>query len=166
MQRTRSLTTKGFKAYKVTIMIALSAFVFTFAGVHIMSGQWFGIIYGIGYPALLVFYWFPSFKRSMQTLKELSYDKKNLYVHEDGYEIQIPFHQVRDVQLVSLDGLYRFRLYHNDQFGKEVMCKPSFWYPFNFKRIDAELERIRSYVRQAHRDFVPENVDERSLPSN
>lgn len=166
MERTRSLTTRGFKIYKMSIMVALSAFVLAFAIVHLRSGQWFGIIYGLGYPALLIFYWFPSFKRSMQTLREVSYDTKNLYVHEEGYEIQIPFHQVRDVQLVSLDGLYRFRLFKENQFGKEVMCKPSFWYPFNYKKIDAELDRIRSYVRRAHREYVPEEVDERALPSN
>ena len=65
-----------------------------------------------------------------------------------------------------MDGLYKFKLYHHDQFGSEVVCKPSIWYPFNYKRIDAELNRIRSYVRKAHREYKEQIVLYRSLTSN
>lgn len=114
----------------------------------------------------MIFYWFPEVRKSIRRIREIAYDKENLYVKEGNYEIQIPFHDVKDIEIMSLDGLYKFKLYHHDQFGDEVICKPSLWYPLNYKKIDAELNRIRSYVRKAHREYKDKIGSDMSLPSN
>ena len=166
MERTRALSIKYVKGYKFLLMSLLTSAVITYAIFSISSGDWLGILIGITYPVLLVVYWYPKMKESIDRIKELAYDDENLYVQEEGYEIQIPFYQVRDIEIMSFDGLYKFKLYHHDQFGKEVICKPSLWYPLNFKRVDAELNRIRSLVRKAHRGYKEQIGVGNALPSN
>ncbi|WP_420578424.1 hypothetical protein [Ekhidna sp.] len=166
MERSKSLTTRAFAIYKITLVVILFLFVGFYAITHIQKGGWFGYLIGFGYPFLVMAYWYPSFLRRIKSMKELSYDSENLYVKEKNYEIQIPYHLVKDVEIVSLDGLYKFKLFQHDQFGDEIVCKPSIWYPLNYKRIDAELNRIRSYVRKAHRVYKEQIGSDRSLPSN
>lgn len=98
-------------------------------------------------------------------IKEVSHDKENLYVKEGTYEIQIPFYQVKDVEILSLDGLYKFHFFHHDQFGKEVICKPSLWYPLNFRKIDKELDQLRFLVRKAHLEYK-DDVNSNALASS
>ncbi len=99
----------------------------------------------------------------MNLLKEISYDSSNLYIHEADYEIQIPYYQVRDVEIISLGGLYKFHLYHSDQFGKEVLCKPSIWYPLNYKKVDKELDRIRAMIKKSHREYNEQIGNDKNL---
>lgn len=133
---------------------------------HLIDGDFFGIAMVVIYLTLMIFYWYPNMGKFLNKIKEVAYDKENLYVKEGEYEIQIPFYEVKDIEILSLDGLYKFKLYHHDQFGDEVICKPSLWYPFNYKKIDAELNRIRSLVRKAHREYTDHTVSNRTLPSN
>ncbi|WP_424960988.1 hypothetical protein [Ekhidna sp.] len=158
-----TLTTKAIKAYKVAtlVLMLLGGGVYLIMGANI-AGVWGVIVYGV----FVIFIIRKFFNETHSKIKEVSYDKESLYVREEGYDVQIPFHQVKDIEIVSMDGLYKFKLYHHDQFGNEVICKPSIWYPFNYKRIDAELNRIRSYVRKAHREYKEQIGSDRSLPSN
>ncbi|MEQ8626024.1 hypothetical protein [Ekhidna sp.] len=166
MERSKSLSIRSVKRYKL-FLIAMVTLFFGFYVIYYtkMSGL-FGILMAIIYVGLMVFYWYPNIGKFLRKIKEVSYDNENLYVREGDYEIQIPFYQVKDIEIISMDGLYKFKLYHHDQFGSEVVCKPSIWYPFNYKRIDAELNRIRSYVRKAHREYKEQIVLYRSLTSN
>ncbi len=159
----RTLTTRGIKIYKVTtvVLMILGGIAYLFLGANI-AGIWGVLMYGV----FVFFIVKKFFNETHSKIKEVSYDKENLYVKVEGYDVQIPFHQVKDIEIVSMDGLYKFKLYHHDQFGNEVICKPSIWYPFNHKRIDAELNRIRSYVRKAHHKYTEEIGTERALPSN
>lgn len=164
-ERSKSISIKYVKAYKIFLMGLMTAFVVFYAILSGISGDWLGIAISIVYPILLVAFWFPQMKKSLDRMKELSYDSENLYVMEDGYEIQIPFHQVKDIEIMSIDGLYKFTLYHHDQFGNEVTCKPSLWYPLNYKRIDKELNRIRAMVRKAHHNYKEQIDGDKSLAS-
>lgn len=83
-------------------------------------------------------------------LKDLSYDRGNLYILEKGREEQIPFYRIKDVELTSLSGIYQFNFYDKDLHGGWVSCKTSMWYPLNFPKVDRELERVRQLIRRAH----------------
>ncbi len=148
------------------IIVLMTLFVTFYVIAFGSKGGFIGVLMGVAYPIFLIFYWFPEARKSMNRIREIAYDKENLYVKEGDYEIQIPFHDVKDIEIMSLDGLYKFKLYHHDQFGDEVICKPSLWYPFNYKKIDAELNRIRSFVRKAHREYKDKIGSDMSLPSN
>ncbi len=166
MERSKSLSIHSVKTYKIFTIVTLSGFVIFYIFFLGLSDSLFNWILAAGYVVLSVFIWFPQYKKFFSKIKEVAYDTENLYVKEGDYEIQIPFHQVKDIEIISFDGLYRFKLYHHDQFGSEVICKPSLWYPFNYKRVDAELNRIRSLVRKAHWDYKDQIGVDKALPSN
>ena len=166
MERSKSLSIKSVKIYKGVVIGFVSSLFLFYVIIYATRMGLMGILFALLYVGLMIFYWYPSLSKFIRQIKEVSYDKENLYVKENEYEIQIPFHLVKDVEIVSLDGLYKFKLYQHDQFGDEIVCKPSIWYPFNYKRIDAELNRIRSYVRKAHQEYKEQIGFDRSLPSN
>ncbi|MFK7953651.1 MAG: hypothetical protein AB8B73_12455 [Ekhidna sp.] len=151
--------------YKLFLIGVITLFIVLYSIFSVTIGDWLGIVIGMLYPVLLIAIWFPQMKKSIGRMKELSYDEENLYVMEKGYEIQIPFHQVKYIEILSLDGLYKFTLYHHDQFGDEVTCKPSIWYPLNYKRVDKELNRIRTLVRKAHKNYKEQIENNKSLAS-
>ncbi|MEP0985198.1 hypothetical protein [Ekhidna sp.] len=153
MERSKSLSVKSIKAYKLLLIGAVSFLFIFYVLINSSRGGLFGILSAITYVFIMIFYWYPNLTKFFRQIKEVAYDQENLYVKEGSYEIQVPFHQVKDIEIVSLDGLYKFKLYHNDQFGDEVICKPSLWYPLNYKKIDAELNRIRALVRKAHHEY-------------
>lgn len=166
MERSKSLSIKAVQSYKLFLISIVSVLFITYVVIYATERGIIGILAAATYIILMMFYWFPNLKKFLNQIKEVAYDKENLYVKEGDYEIQIPFYEVKDIEILSLDGLYKFKLYHHDQFGDEVICKPSIWYPLNYKKVDAELNRIRSLVRKAHREYVPKIGDERTLPSN
>ncbi|WP_425391575.1 hypothetical protein [Ekhidna sp.] len=166
MERSKSLSIKSVKIYKAVLIGFISILILSYVAINAMRRGYLGILFALIYFGFMIFYWYPSLLKFIRQIKEILYDKENLYVKEGEYEIQIPYHLVKDVEIVSLDGLYKFKLYQHDQFGDEVICKPSLWYPLNFKRIDAELNQIRAYVRKAHREYKEQIGSDRSLPSN
>lgn len=96
--REKTLTTKSFKLYKVGLIIfyAIVAGIYTWNGFNLLG------IYGIVlYGFLMGFIIFHTFTKTFRSLKEISYNVDNLYIHEKGYEIQIPYHEVKDVEIMS-----------------------------------------------------------------
>ncbi|MEO9484678.1 MAG: hypothetical protein ABJG47_14565 [Ekhidna sp.] len=166
MERSKSLSINSVKRYKFFLMGSLSIMFLAYMTLYLIDGDLYGVVMVVVYLALMIFYWYPNIGKFLKKIKEVSYDKENLYVQEGTYEIQIPFHEVKDIEIVSLDGLYKFKLYQSDQFGDEVICKPSLWYPLNYKKVDAELNRIRGLVRKAHHEYTDKIGFDRSLPSN
>lgn len=165
MERTRSLSIKGIKRYK---MFGYSGILFVlclYAYSGLQRGDTFGLIMSLGIGAMVIFYWYPNIGKFLSRLKEVSYDSENLYVVEGDTEVQIPFVEIRDVEIVSLDGLYKFNLFRDSQFGKEIMCKPSNWYPFNFKKVDRELNRVRALINKAHWEYKEQITDNNQLAS-
>ncbi len=118
-----------------------------------VDGSIIGLLFGLGYAVILVAYWFPSVLKTLKQMKNLSYDDENLYVVEDGVEEQIPFEQVKDVEIVSLNGIYRFNFFSKDLHNGFVTCKTSMWYPLNYPTVDKELNRVRALIRKAHQNY-------------
>ena len=100
----------------------------------------------------------------MRLVKQISYDNQYLYVHEDGADTQIPLERIRDVEITSLDGMYKFNLMDKDTYGPYILCKTSMWYPLNFKKVDKELDYVRFLINKRKRTIQSEN--QQQLPSN
>lgn len=166
MERSTSLSIKSIKQYKYLLIVFFSILGLLYSTSFFTRYDPLNLILGAGWFALLIFYWYPNVGKFLKKIKEVSYDKENLYVKEGAYEIQVPFHEVKDIEIVSLDGLYKFKLYHNDQFGNEVICKPSLWYPLNYKKVDTELNRIRALVRKAHLEYKDQIGVDKGLASH
>ena len=164
MKIERSISTKYVKLYQVLVIATVSAFLVVYGASFVQDRGWIGIFISILYVAFLMYFWYPSFLKNMGKIKQISYDDEYLYVHEEGVDTQIPFERVRDVEITSLDGMYRFNFVDKEPFGAYILCKTSIWYPLNFRKVDKELNRVRNLISKRKRTFVEENQN--SLPSN
>jgi hypothetical protein len=93
----------------------------------------------------------------MKAFRAASYDKENLYVDEGGYEVVVPFHRIKDVEIMSLDGVYKITFFDKDQFGDHIFLKPSMWYPFNYPKVDAQFQELRRRINKSKRDYRYKN---------
>ncbi len=130
-----------------------------------LDGSIIGWVFGVGYAVILIAYWFPSALKTIKQMKNLSYDDENLYVLEDGVEEQIPFEQVKDVEIMSLNGIYRFNFFNKDLHDGFVTCKTSMWYPLNYPAVDKELNRVRALIRKSHQNYRDKIGNENRLAS-
>jgi hypothetical protein len=103
-------------------------------------------------------------RKNLRLLKQISYNNQFLYVHEEGVDTQVPLERIRDVEIMSLDGMYKFHLMDKEAFGPYIMCKTSIWYPFNFKKVDKELDHVRYLISKRKREIQIEQTNQ--LPSN
>lgn len=165
MERTKSLSVKGVRRYKILgytgILMMLLLYVFT----GLTRGDTFGLIISAAMGLMVIFYWYPNIGKFLANLREVSYDSENLYVIQDNMETQIPFTEIRDVEIVSLDGLYKFNLFSESAFGKEILCKPSVWHPLNYPKVDKELNRVRGLIRKTHAEYREQVTDKNQLAS-
>lgn len=157
MNRTKTLSSRYFKFYKI---ILAAGFLFLIALIvypKTDDNLLIGLLFSGLYLFFIIRFWFPSFLQMIKSFKQVSYDQANLYVKHRDYEIQIPFERIKNIELKSLDGLYCFELMDEDQLGKYVYCKPSMWYPFNFPKVDNELDRIRKMIGKRKRERYDNN---------
>lgn len=137
----RTLSIKWVKGYRLAVALLFAVFI----GVQLFSlGRNFGSMW-IALPIiglcafLMIRYTIPQFMAFMKSFRQISYDDAQLYIDQNGSDEVVPFREVKHLDLISIDGIYRFELMD----GTLYYCKPSAWYPFNYKKVDAELQRIR-----------------------
>lgn len=149
VNKEKTLSSSWFRAYKYGILGLISLFLGLYAYSVLMNHKvWIALPMVLLYGWFVIKYWFPSFRKVMIGFRKISYNEAFLYIHEKGYDVEVPLERVKAVALISLDGIYKFEFYDEDQFGKAVYCKPSIWYPFNFPLIDSELDRIRTLIEK------------------
>ena len=102
--------------------------------------------------------WFFTFKalKNSKKLKTISYDDSSVYYEKDGYEVQIPFEEIKNIELY--EG-WAINLYRPAQDGDRIMFLPSIWYPFNFRKKDAEIDKLRDKIDQFKRSMPMRNLD-------
>ena len=94
---------------------------------------------------LLLVIWYFSVKGWVQTrrLKTISYDDSAVYYEKDGYEVQIPF---EDIKNIELDQGWSINLYRPAQDGDKILFMPSVFYPFNFRKREVEINKLRDKI--------------------
>ncbi|MGB3467352.1 MAG: hypothetical protein WBA74_18860 [Cyclobacteriaceae bacterium] len=147
--RTKTLTIKTIGIYKIVVLLLLAVLTGAIINYHLSSGS---KLIGLSMIAMYGYYFYRIWK-GMKLLKEVSYDDRSLYVKEKDFEIEIPLYRIKEVTLFSIDGIYKFELIDNDQFGNTVFCKPSIWYPFTYKRVDEELRQIRKNIAKVKEEY-------------
>ena len=105
----------------------------------------------------------PRIKDSLKAIKQVSYDDQHLYIFDKGIDTQIDLERVKNVEITSLDGLYRFNLMDQEAFGPFILCKTSMWYPLNFRKVDKELDHVRYLISKRKRQT--QNGQYNQLPS-
>ncbi|MFT7034334.1 MAG: hypothetical protein ACJA2S_002848 [Cyclobacteriaceae bacterium] len=149
MQRTKTLTTYTILVYKSTVLLMVAVFL-TFFFIKSAAGPSSLMILA---PYIYLFY---VMIKGVFGIKYVEYDQANLYVSHNDYQVQIPFEEIKEVKLMSIDGVYKFILFKKGQLGKEILCKPSIWYPFNFNKVDNELHRIRGLIYKRKQESYKE----------
>jgi hypothetical protein len=96
-------------------------------------------------------------------LKDVSYDEGSSYYNEDNYEVQVPFEEIRSIELQSITGIYSIKLLHRSQGRTEIYFKASLWYPFNFHKKDEIVEELRNKIDRYKSTLPEKNVS--ALPS-
>ncbi len=157
--RTATVSTSRLKIYKFVtlsliaiVMCSLVAFtIFRIVEYHIYYDVFMLAVYGyfawIAVPAVL-------------KIKNVSYDDSSVYYDKKGYEVQIPFGDIRDIEIKTLTGIYKINLYEPTQDGKSILFKTSLWYPFNFKRQDEKVNELRDKIDNYKRKLRPANREE------
>lgn len=166
MQRTKTLTTGSLQTYKVGIRVL---FFIVLPAILIVTLSTIGLensferlnqpfYYAFGLPMILGYiYSIYSFFKDLNRVRYVEYDDSNLYVWHNDYQIQIPFEEIKEVNIVT--GGFEFRLFKKTQIGIEVLCLPSLWYPLNYKKVDAEMNRVREMIAKRKREVSKTPVE-------
>ncbi len=97
--------------------------------------QWFYIIY---------LWW-----RVNERVYNVEFDDEFLYVLLRKNDILIPLENIKDVNIVTLGGVYRVDLYNPEQLGDKIYFKPSLLYPFNHKKKDELVNVLWNNIEKA-----------------
>ena len=160
--RTTIISTSKIKTYKIISLSIVSAITLLLVG---------GALYrSIGfeeYNLLLIvpIYIMFAYKAipAIVKIKNISYDESSVYYDKKGFEVQIPFEDIRDIEIKTISGIYKINLYMPNQDGKSIMFKTSLWYPFNFRRQDEKVNELRERIDLYKRTLPEKNLA--GLPS-
>ncbi len=162
-RREKTLSTKYFKAYRIFVIVMAGLFVMMQAFTHLQNSSiWITIPFILLYTFLIWKYWFPSFMDFVRNFYRISYDHENLYIDQGTNELVVSFDRIKNVELISFDGIYKFETFEKDVY----YCKPSAWYPFNYSKVDNELDTIRRLIKKYKQKFWAEQEQANELPSN
>ena len=160
--RTTIVSTSKLETYRTIVIIFDSAILLLLLSYLIYdfrSGEKFT---SSALPFILYLSWhmyYPMFLK----LKNVSYDKSSIYYNKKGYEVQVPFEDIKEVRIQSLTGIYGILLYTPSQGEKEIYFKTSLWYPLNFQKKDDMVNELRDQIDRHKRTLKEKNFS--SLPS-
>ena len=120
------------------------------------------IFEGLSIPIVWIFVIYKGFKM-IKSLKNISYDDSSLFCEKGGFEVQVLFEEVKDIEIKTLTGIYTINLYRKDQDGDKISFKTSMWYPLNFKKQDEQVNVLRDKISQYKRALPEKNLA--GLPS-
>lgn len=100
-------------------------------------------------------FYYPMFLK----LKNVSYDESSIYYNKKGYEVQIPFEEIKSIDIKSTTGIYGINLYTPSQGEKEIYFKTSLWYPLNFKKKDEMVNELRDKIDAYKRSLPGKNME-------
>jgi hypothetical protein len=154
--RTTIVSTSKLKISKIlgiVITISLLIVIIATSISQIISGR---IIEGSTMPLIWIYLAFKSISM-ISNLKSISYDDSSVYYQKDDFEVQIPFEDIKDIEIKTLTGIYVINLYRPAQDGDKIWFKTSMKYPLNFKKKDAEVNILRDKIDRYKRSLPEKN---------
>lgn len=143
--RTTIVSTSKIKTYKIIALSLVSAITLLVVGGALYRLIGFGeyyLLFSVPLYVMLAYQAIPAIVK----IKNVSYDESSVYYDKNGFEVQIPFEDVRDVEIKTISGIYKINLYVPSQDGQSIMFKTSLWYPFNFKKQDELVNDLRDKI--------------------
>lgn len=92
-----------------------------------------------------IYLWWQANKRVYHT----EFDEEYMYVQQQGHDVLIPLENIKDVNLISVGGVYKVDLYSPETFGDKFYFKPSLLYPFNHKKKEAIVDVLWANIEKA-----------------
>ena len=143
--RIKNLSTRFFLLYKYGVIILAGAIILFFSWTVVTkSGNIFDAFMPL-YWVWLIYLWI----RVNQKVFQVEFDEDFLYIIKKRQDTMIPLENIKDVEIVSMGGVYLVDLYIPEDFGVKLYFKPSLLYPFNFKKKDALVNVLRSSIERA-----------------
>jgi len=160
--RTTVISTSKVKTYKIILISIMSMFLLLFLGFFIrVIINWDDFHLLLNFPV----YGFLMYKlvKHINKIKSISFDDSSIYYLKDDYEVQVPFEDIKDIEIKTLDGLYEIKFYNPTQDGERIFFKTSLWYPLNFKKQDELVNVLRDKIDKYKRTLPESRFTE--LPS-
>ena len=107
---------------------------------------------------LLIYLIFHMYYPMFLKLKNVSHDESSVYYDKNGFEVQIPFEDIKDIEIKTLSGVYKINLYMPSQDGKSISFKTSLCDPFNFKKQDEKVNELRDRIDRYKRTMPEKNL--------
>lgn len=162
MIRTTTVSTSQLRNYKTIVIVLNGLNLSVFVSVFIFNNYFGGQIDGIlGFVS--IYLCLNIFTQFVFRLKNVSYDDSSVYYTRKGYEVQIPFEEIKSIEINTPTGIYGIKLYVPSQNGKEIFFKTSLWYPLNFKKKDEQVDELRRRIDRYKRTLPEKNLT--GLPS-
>ncbi|MFY0686060.1 MAG: hypothetical protein JXQ90_02795 [Cyclobacteriaceae bacterium] len=155
----RTISTNHIALYKKIQMGSFFVIVVGYGTMGIFSNNLVSGIMAIIY-VIAVSLSIPSWLKRLKLIKQVSYTKDSLYIHEKNEDVEIPLERLGDVDIESLNGMYKIYLLDKEMYGPYIFCKTSMWYPFNYKKVDKELDWLRHLIRAKKRRIENEPLNQ------
>lgn len=145
--RVKNLSTRYLRFYKHSVsgMIILIMAVFLYYefknSVKVKPSMFFWPFY---YGYFLYLWW-----KLNQRVYHVEFDQEFMYIAQRDQDLVLPLENIKDVNLVSIGGVYKVELYTKELFGDTFYFKPSLWYPFNHKNKEAMVDILWANIEKA-----------------
>lgn len=148
-----------FKILVITINMIVLVSIIVFVVYQFYHGKPFNGFWGF----FSLFITFNIFTPLVFKFKNISYDDTSVYYDKKGFEVQIPFEDIKSIEIQSLTGIYSINLITPSQDGKQLLFKTSLWYPINFKKKDEMVNELRNKINKYKRGLPVQAFEQ--LPS-
>lgn len=155
----KPLSTRQLRTYQTLAVMSFLSLGSLYLIVSFPDPEIFEILFRTGFVSY--FGYIIIFKRVMK-LQNVSYDDQSFYIQRIEYEIQIPFTDVKDIELLTISGTFKIKLKYPTEIGEEILFKGSLKYPFNYKKVDELMHQLRMRIRRAKR---PDDIQGTALQS-
>lgn len=149
--RIRNLSTRYLTFYKLSVTIVLGCLIglFLWNGYNeYQEGKGLGsLLFAPMTYGYLIYIWY----RVNRSVLHVEFDEEFMYVMLNKQDLLIPLENIKDVNLVSMGGVYRVDLYAKELVGEKFYFKPSLLYPLNHKKKEAVVDILWSNIEKAKR---------------
>jgi hypothetical protein len=154
--RTTIVSTSKLKTYKtiaLSLVSLITLAVVIFAAISVFKFKEFHQLLIVPLYIVMAVKAFPAIIK----IKNISYDESAVYYDKKGFEVQIPFEDIKDIEIKTLSGIYKINLHIPTQDGEYILFKTSLWYPLNFKKQDEKVNELRDKIDRYKRTLPEQN---------
>lgn len=146
--RVRNLSTRYLILYKNSVPLFITAgmvllFIVGYSE-YKADGRISHVLMPLNFSYLVYVWW-----KVNRKVYHVEFDADFMYVLQKDQDLVIPLENIKDVNLISIGGVYKVELYSKELVGDTFYFKPSLLYPFNHKKKEALVNILWANVEKA-----------------